>query len=126
MTPPPSLPQALTAKPVNPLVLSAPEEPDDVEDVTSLGDLFNSDLSGPTIPDTLQSLDSASTILGPNPESWDTLILSQVLKDIWHIFHMFYISVKHGLHKQFTWELRDAFFIPDKTNKQWINAWGST
>ncbi|KAF8867530.1 hypothetical protein CPB84DRAFT_1859325 [Gymnopilus junonius] len=54
-----------------------------------------------------------SEILGNDPDSWDSTIHSHVLKDVWHVFHMFYISATHGLRKQFTQELRDAIFIPD-------------
>ncbi|KAJ7921075.1 hypothetical protein B0H13DRAFT_2418703 [Mycena leptocephala] len=46
------------------------------------------------------------------------------LKDAFHIFNMFYISVAHGLRVEFARALRDAIFIPDAENKARIVAWG--
>ena len=125
--PPPTIPhaQGSSTAPVPALV---PDE--DEQEFASIGDLLNSDLSGPVLSDALRHPDPASAalgdaILGPNPDSWDPTIHSRVLKDPWHIFHMFYISAKRGIRAQFTRELRDAIFIPDKTDRARINAWGS-
>lgn len=63
--------------------------------------------------------------LGQDPQTWDYQIHSRVLKDIWHVFHMFYISATHGCRKQFARDLRDAIFIPDLEDKARINAWGA-
>lgn len=97
-----------------------------------IGDLLSQDLSDNTqdvpLPRDIDhsSLSLSSEILGQDPEVWDYTIHSRVLKDVWHVFHMFYISATHGLRKQFTRELRDAIFIPDKADKARINAWGAT
>jgi hypothetical protein len=99
---------------------------------SSVGDLLSQDLSDntqePSLPRDIDrsSLSLGSEILGQDPEVWDYTIHSRVLKDVWHVFHMFYISATHGLRKQFTQELRDAIFIPDKADKARINAWGAT
>jgi hypothetical protein len=55
---------------------------------------------------------------------WEKHIRSRVLKDAFHIFNMFYISVAHGLRVEFTRALRDAIFIPDAAEKARIIAWG--
>ncbi|KAJ7213648.1 hypothetical protein B0H12DRAFT_1275445, partial [Mycena haematopus] len=55
---------------------------------------------------------------------WKTVIRSRVLKDPFHIFNMFYISVAHGLRVEFARALRDALFIPDSVDKARIIAWG--
>lgn len=61
-----------------------------------------------------------------DPQDWlDQPIRSRVLKDVWHVFHMFYLSVTHGVRKEFTRELRDAIFIPDEEDRARINAWGA-
>ncbi|KAG5645306.1 hypothetical protein DXG03_006495 [Asterophora parasitica] len=54
------------------------------------------------------------------------LTRSRVLKDPFHIFNLFYISVAHGLRVNFALALRDAIFIPDEADKQRIIAWGAT
>jgi hypothetical protein len=59
-----------------------------------------------------------------DPLKWDNETHSRVLKDVWHIFHMIYLSTTHGLRKQFTRELRDAFFIPDVADRERIDIWG--
>jgi len=111
------------------LPLELPEA--DENEFISISKLLDSDLSGPGVSDDAMALDSESAdlgrkILGLIPELWSPVILSRVLKDPWHIFHMFYLSAKHGLHKQFTRDLCDAFFIPDPADKARINAWGAT
>jgi hypothetical protein len=55
---------------------------------------------------------------------WKTHIRSRCLKDAFHIFNMFYISVAHGLRAEFARALRDAIFIPDPIDKARIVAWG--
>ncbi|XP_006454870.1 hypothetical protein AGABI2DRAFT_114604 [Agaricus bisporus var. bisporus H97] len=75
-----------------------------------------------------QSGDSSDGLLLriEDPQNWlNQPIRSRVLKDVWHVFHMFYLSVTHGLQKQFTRELRDAIFIPDKEDRIRINTWGA-
>ncbi|KAF8886886.1 hypothetical protein CPB84DRAFT_1749865 [Gymnopilus junonius] len=75
---------------------------------SSVGDLLSQDLSDntqePSLPRDIDhsSLSLGSEILGQDPEVWDYTIHSHVLKDVWHVFHMFYISATHGLQKQFT------------------------
>ncbi|KAJ7099008.1 hypothetical protein C8R44DRAFT_748066 [Mycena epipterygia] len=53
------------------------------------------------------------------------VIRSRVLKDVFHVFNMFYISTTHGLRLDFVQALRDAIFIPDKDDKRQIIAWAS-
>ena len=56
----------------------------------------------------------------------DTVVIrSRVLKDVFHVFNMFYISTAHGLRLDFFQALRDAIFIPDKDDKRRILAWAS-
>ncbi len=57
---------------------------------------------------------------------WNKLIWSRVLKDPFHVFNMFYISVSHGLCIDFAYGLRDAVFIYERESKACIIAWGST
>ena len=97
----------------------------------SLTNLLSQDLSDSFESDPPRDIDPTSVALGhetlgTDPESWDFVIHSRVLKDIWHVFHMFYISETHALRKQFTRELRDAILIPDHEDKARINAWGAT
>lgn len=75
-------------------------------------------------------VDSASQqegerVLGQiNVVLWLSYIRSRVLKDAFHIFNMFYISVSHGLRIEFARALRDAIFIIDAEDKGRIVAWG--
>ncbi|CAK5267877.1 unnamed protein product, partial [Mycena citricolor] len=55
---------------------------------------------------------------------WRTEIRSRVLKDPFHIFNMFYLSVQHSLRVEFARTLRDALFIPDPCDKARIVEWG--
>lgn len=83
--------------------------------------------------DQLADLDFAEKKLGPDKSSelksdqsqWDHETHSRVLKDPWHLFHMIYLSASHSHRKQFTRELRDAFFIPNKYDYQRLNQWGA-
>jgi hypothetical protein len=76
------------------------------ESTISLAPLLSQDLSGPSIDPSSDkdpaSLSLGCEILGADPETWDYTIYSHVLKDPWHVFHMFQISATHGLRKQFT------------------------
>ena len=47
-----------------------------------------------------------------NPECAD-LVCTQVIGDIWHVFHQFPISLQHGLHHPFSKVLSRAFFLPN-------------
>lgn len=105
------------------------DDPTTSED--SVAGLLSQDLSEPNLKVTVDKIDSSSAIdgahiLGEDPEVWDDVIHSRIIKDVWHVFHMLYISATHGLRKQFTRELRDAIFIPDKDDKARIDAWGAT
>ncbi|KAG6835693.1 hypothetical protein H0H93_015646 [Arthromyces matolae] len=60
------------------------------------------------------------------PQIWSPNIRSRVLKDPFHVFNQFYISVAHGLRVDFSLALRDAIFIPDIEDKQRIIAWGAS
>lgn len=96
-----------------------------LDSVISIADLLSQDISD-TSTSTLNLQESSSVgnstrttnISGENqaqdhenlivedPNTWDFTVRSRVLKDVWHVFHMFYISATHGLQKQFTRELR--------------------
>ena len=54
---------------------------------------------------------------------WLSAHRSGVLKDIFHVFHMIYISRSHGLCVMFTCALRDAIFLPDPEDKRRIEAY---
>jgi hypothetical protein len=65
-------------------------------------------------------------VLGANGiPTWLPYIRSRVLKDAFHVFNMFYLSVAHGLRIEFARALRDAIFIPDAHDKARIVAWGA-
>ncbi|KAF6763328.1 hypothetical protein DFP72DRAFT_1164252 [Ephemerocybe angulata] len=61
--------------------------------------------------------------LGEIPTEWKKEIRSRVLKDPFHLFNQFYISVKHGLRLAFARALRDAIFMLDKKDVEAITAW---
>uniref|UniRef100_A0A8H8CGB6 3'-5' exonuclease n=1 Tax=Psilocybe cubensis TaxID=181762 RepID=A0A8H8CGB6_PSICU len=107
--------------------------PNDSEPSCSVGDLLSDDLSEGCSTDSVQGfeVDPESVLfckeyLGKDPDQWDYTLHSRVIKDVWHVFHMFYIPATHGLRKQFTRDLRDAIFIPDKDDKDRIDAIGAT
>ncbi|KAJ7752488.1 hypothetical protein DFH07DRAFT_774427 [Mycena maculata] len=67
------------------------------------------------------------TILGPAIlPAYAWLIRSRVLKDIFHVFHMIYISRTHGLRQAFCQALRDAMLIPHPADKALIEAYLKT
>ncbi|KAJ7742021.1 hypothetical protein B0H16DRAFT_1861405 [Mycena metata] len=55
--------------------------------------------------------------------SFARLIRSRVLKDVFHVFHMIYISRTHGLRQAFCQALRDAILIPHPGDKALIEAY---
>lgn len=125
--------QAMISASTTALVNSMDETTEEtIDEEPSVGDLLSQDLSDlpPDIPPSREvdpsSVSLGAEILGQDPQVWDHAIHSRVLKDVWHVFHMFYISATHGLRKQFTRELRDAIFIPDRADKARIDAWGAT
>ena len=71
------------------------------ESIISLAPLLSQDLSGsfidPSGDKDPASLSLGCEILGADPETWDYTIYSCVLKDPWHVFHMFQISATHGI-----------------------------
>ena len=74
------------------------------------------------------SQQESEQILGHNNdqlECWLMFIHSQIVKDPFHVFNMFYIFVAHGLCIDFALSLRDAIFIPDQRDKMRIIAWGA-
>lgn len=110
-----------------------PEADDEQSPITSIADLMSQDLSEPGPSTKVPATGSAHTHSPDQPvrcienlESWEAPLRSRVLKDIWHIFHMFYLSATHGLRKQFTRDLRDAFFVPDEEDRTRIDAWGAS
>lgn len=105
----------------------------DIQNETiSLGESLSSDISG-TEPANVtnsfavdnQSASVGAEIIGEVPSEWDYSVHSRVLKDVWHVFHMLYLPATHALRKQFTRELRDAFFIPNEDDQRHINSWGA-
>ncbi|KAF7324049.1 3'-5' exonuclease domain-containing protein [Mycena kentingensis (nom. inval.)] len=54
------------------------------------------------------------------------LVRSRVLKDIFHVFHMIYISRTHGLRLAFCRAFRDACLIPHPADKARIEAYLKT
>ncbi|RXW16378.1 hypothetical protein EST38_g9477 [Candolleomyces aberdarensis] len=71
-----------------------------------------------------QSATEGAEILGDRPVEWRTEVRSRVLKDVFHVFNMFYLSVKHGLRVAFCHALRDAIFLADPEDVRRISAWG--
>jgi hypothetical protein len=57
--------------------------------------------------------------------SWCPLVHTHIVKDPFHVFNMFYISVTHGLQVDFSLSLHDAIFIPYQKDKMHIIAWGA-
>ncbi|KAJ7495199.1 hypothetical protein FB451DRAFT_1163938 [Mycena latifolia] len=115
-----------------PLLLSSGSE----DEEPGLGVLLSQEFDSAGIhdPNTLQSYESdsqskeeGSKVLADALHRWGiwkTCIQSRVIKDAFHIFNMFYISVVHGLRIEFARALRDAIFIPDAADKARIIAWG--
>jgi hypothetical protein len=88
-------------------------------DSESLTNLLSQDLSA-TSSDYPRDIDPTSVALGletlgTDPEFWDHVIHSRVLKNIWHVFHMFYISATHALRKQFTRDEMPFLFLIMRT-----------
>ncbi|KAF9076554.1 hypothetical protein BDP27DRAFT_1357979 [Rhodocollybia butyracea] len=66
-------------------------------------------------------------ILGPvDAYPFSSSIRSRVLKDIFHVFHMLYISRTHGLRVAFSHALRDALLIPHPADKAKIEVYLQT
>jgi hypothetical protein len=55
-------------------------------------------------------------------EASSTPVISRVLKDIFHLMEQIDISLKHGLSKEFKRRLRDAIFVPDKDDRERLEA----
>ena len=55
--------------------------------------------------------------------NWPSDIRSRILKDIFHVFHMIYISKSHGLRVTFSRALRDTIFLPDPEDKRRIESY---
>ncbi|KAJ7205539.1 hypothetical protein GGX14DRAFT_568874 [Mycena pura] len=73
------------------------------------------------------SADMGTSLLGPeHPVDWARIIRSRVLKDIFHVFHMIYISRTHGLRLAFIHAFRDACLIPHPTDKARIEVYLAT
>ena len=89
----------------------------------------------PTDADNFLSVDAASVALGekilgleqeiPNDPEFDSTLHSRVLKDLFHVFNMFYLSTAHPLRPHFTRELCNAIFVPDQADKSRIDSWGA-
>lgn len=66
-----------------------------------------------------------SEILGDAPRTWNTVIRSRILKDVFHLFNQFYISVKHGLRLAFVRALRDAIFLLNEDDVRAVKNWAA-
>ena len=60
-----------------------------------------------------------------NLETWDDTLQSHILKDIFHVFNMLYLSMSHTLRKEFGWALHDVIFVSDQEDRMQISAWAS-
>ncbi|KAJ7658753.1 hypothetical protein DFH06DRAFT_1407245 [Mycena polygramma] len=71
-----------------------------------------------------------TAVLGDIPfdalSEYASLIRSRVLKDVFHVFNMLYISRTHGLRVPFSRALRDALLIPHPADKAQIEAYLKT
>ena len=136
-----------SSNPPDPVLLpsSSPptiEEPESSDNAAvPIGDLLtcalpDSSLSlEPTDADNLLSVDAASVALGekilgleqeiPNDPEFDSTLHSRVLKDLFHVFNMFYLSTAHPLWLHFTRELCNAIFVPGQADKSRIDSWGA-
>ncbi|KAG6821234.1 hypothetical protein H0H93_002344 [Arthromyces matolae] len=110
--------------------------PNDDIDGISVGEVIN---DGPTtnFPDDSSGLesnpesDASSHNLGAetlgvrniDQDSFKTHIRSRVLKDVFHVFNMLYISRTHGLRLGFAQSLRDALLVPHPDDKARVEAW---
>ncbi|KAJ7752517.1 hypothetical protein DFH07DRAFT_745085, partial [Mycena maculata] len=116
----------------NPVDLQPPLDEHGIE-MISVTEGLNSVDGDDSIPDAdtdpAREQDQASAaegqiILGPavlHAFAW--LIRSRVLKDVFHVFHMIYISRTHGLRQAFCQALRDAILIPHPGDKALIEAY---
>ncbi|KAF7293600.1 3'-5' exonuclease domain-containing protein [Mycena indigotica] len=116
-------------------VLPSTETADGADDdlVSALEGLDDGDIDdSPPITPNLAEADAESAAvaletLGPEaPPSWAFAIRSRILKDIFHVFHMIYISRMHGLRLAFINDLRDACLIPHPTDKARIEIYLAT
>ncbi|KAG6835293.1 hypothetical protein H0H93_003051 [Arthromyces matolae] len=73
-----------------------------------------------------QSADLGAETLGSRTPNLNSFIRSRVLKDVFHVFHMLYISRTHGLRVHFARALRDALLIPHPEDKARIEVWLKT
>jgi hypothetical protein len=147
ITTPPETVQVVLPEPLESISLSSDVQVEglDAPEVStnegvSLGDLIfgssDDSSSGSAAPSELAS--SSEIDLGSQKEGeialkqareksmWLPYIRSRVLKDPFHVFNMFYISVAHGLRVEFSHALRDAIFLPDPQDRARIIAWGAS
>lgn len=64
-------------------------------------------------------------ILGPPPDEWPSEVRSRVIKDVFHLMHVFPLSQTHGAKADFCRALRDALLIPDPMDSVRVSAWGA-
>nr|GAT42490.1 predicted protein [Mycena chlorophos] len=75
----------------------------------------------------IESQTTAARTLGAETlPNWASIPRSRVLKDIFHVFHMIYISRTHGLRLAFVHALRDACLIPHPADKARIEIYLAT
>ncbi|KAF5334096.1 hypothetical protein D9611_014996 [Ephemerocybe angulata] len=106
--------------PLGDLILDG--DPDTQEDDDEVSAHHDADTSGYARDEA--SAAEGAKILGDVPAVWNTVIRSRVLKDVFHLFNQFYISVKHGLRLAFVRALRDALFLFNEDDNGAYNRTG--
>ncbi|KAJ7227493.1 hypothetical protein GGX14DRAFT_347896 [Mycena pura] len=133
----------LPPPPPQPLFMSEPLPPDLAEtpaddpsgDFISLGEDLDAidDVESGNSTHSTGDRDAANaaegtSVLGDIPvlATYASLIRSRVLKDVFHVFNMLYISRTHGLRVPFSRALRDALLVPHPADKAQIEAYLKT
>ncbi|KAJ6448574.1 hypothetical protein C8R45DRAFT_1132891 [Mycena sanguinolenta] len=123
---PPESSQPTIEDPLSDLVslaedLDAADDGDEIADPSRTQTTSNSDPS---------SAAEGASVLGEIPfavlATYALLVRSRVLKDVFHVFNMIYISRTHGLRVPFSRALRDALLIPHPADKAQIEAYLKT
>ncbi|KAJ7197452.1 hypothetical protein GGX14DRAFT_574233 [Mycena pura] len=135
IVPPPPAPPAISKLPLTEATPTPEPEAPSEDSVSAFeglddGDDNDSDpiTASSAIPDE-QSATVGSSTLGPevlNDLDYLTRIRSRVLKDIFHVFHMLYISRTHGLRLAFVRAFRDACLVPHPADKARIETYLTT
>ncbi|KAJ7705637.1 hypothetical protein B0H16DRAFT_1901821, partial [Mycena metata] len=115
---------ANVAPPPPPLFMSEPLHPDLLQTAAEPPADFAS------LAEDLDSCCRGQLIIGDIPftalATYAPLVRSRVLKDVFHVFNMLYISRTHGLRVPFSRALRDALLIPHPADKAQIEVYLKT